>query len=306
MFIRADGQELPPIFLNTPKEIVSAETIAEFPINTFLENIAVDKKGSLFTTSLEDGKIYKIAPNGAKIEFAKIEGKIAGIIFDRKGDLLVTGWAGGKTPSVFRVSATGTVETVTAIDGAISLNGITHLDGDKFLIADSYKGVIWEFDAKTKKYGVWLEDAALARVNSNNPFPAVNGLKRFGNLLYATNTEQQTLLRIPILAKGKAGKPQLFVEKINGDDFAIDSSGNLYVTTHVYNNVVRVAPDGKIKVIAESGEGLTGSTALAFGRDKKDRQAIFVVTNGGMSLPPKNGVQPAKVVRLEVGVNSAQ
>jgi sugar lactone lactonase YvrE len=264
------------------------------------------KTAALFVTSLEDGKIYKIALDGAKSQFAKIEGKIAGIVFDRKGDLLVTGWAGGKTPSVFRVSASGAVETLTAIYGAMFLNGITRLDGDKFLIADSYKGAIWVFDAKTRKYSVWLEDALLARSDSSNPFPAVNGLKRFGNMLYVTNTERQKLLRIPILTKGKAGNPEVFVDKINGDDFAIDAKGNLYVTTHVYNNVVQVAPDGKIKVIAESGEGVTGSTALAFSRDKKDRQAIFVVTNGGMSLPPKDGVQPAKVVRLAIGVNNAK
>lgn len=304
--IGASGQKLPPIFLNTPKAIVSAKSVAEFPANTFLENIAVDKKSNLFVTSLEDGKIYKITADGATNEFARIGGKIAGIVFDRKGDLLVTGWANGTTPSVFRVSAKGSVETLAAIDGAMFLNGITHLQGDTFLIADSYKGAIWEFNAKTKAYSIWLEDTTLARSNSTNPFPAVNGLKRFGNLLYATNTEQQKLLRIPILAQGKAGTPQIVIEKINGDDFALDASGNLYVTTHVYNNVVRITPDGKITVIAESGEGVTGSTALAFGRGKKDRQAVFVVTNGGMSLPPPNGVQPAKVVRLEVGANGAR
>lgn len=304
--IGANARELPPIFLNTPKAIVSAKTVAEFAAPTFLENIAVDKTGTLFVTSLEDGKIYQIAPGGAKREFARIGGKIAGITFDRKGNLLVTGWAGGKTPSVFRVAPNGMAEVLTTIEGAAFLNGITHLGGDKFLIADSYRGAIWEFDAKTKKYGIWLEDAVLARSNPNNPFPGVNGLKRFGNVLYATNTERQTLLRIPLEAGGRAGTPKTLVEKINGDDFALDESGNLYVTTHVYNSVVRIAPDGTMKVIAESGEGVTGSTALAFGRGKKDRQAIFVVTNGGMSLPPQDGVQSAKVVRLEVGAAGAK
>jgi sugar lactone lactonase YvrE len=143
------------------------------------------------------------------------------------------------------------------------------LDGDRFLIADSYKGVIWEFDAKTRKHGVWLEGAELARSNPNNPFPGVNGLKRFGNVIYATNTERQKLLRIPIGAKGVAGKPQMVVENINGDDFAIDKRGNLYVTTHVYNSVVRVAPDGKVKIIAEGNQGVTGSTALALDARRK-------------------------------------
>lgn len=300
------AQELPPIFANTSKRLVAAKGIAEFPANTFLENIAVDNRGDLFVTSLEDGKIYKITPNGEKREFAEVDGKIAGIAFDRKGGLLVSGWAGGKTPSLFRISKQGAVEVLTAIDGAVFLNGITHLKGDKFLIADSYRGAIWEFDARTKKYNIWLEDAALARSDSKNPFPAVNGLKISGDTLYATNTERQQIIRVPVSSDGRAGKPQVFLQKINGDDFDIDANGNLYVTTHVYNNVVRVSPDGTMTIIAEGGEGVTGSTALAFGRGKQDRQAIFVVTNGGMSLPPQGGVQPAKIVRLEVGASRAK
>jgi hypothetical protein len=101
MAIQVNAQELPPIFRFTPKEIVPARSIAEFPVNTFLENIAVHRKGNLFVTSLEDGRIHRIAPDGTKIEFARIEGKVAGIAFERSGSLLVTGWAGGTKPSIF-------------------------------------------------------------------------------------------------------------------------------------------------------------------------------------------------------------
>ena len=58
-------------------------------------------------------------------------------------------------------------------------------------------------------------------------------------------------------------------------------------------------------VIAAESEFVTGDTALAFGRGK-DKNAIFVVTNGGMSLPPAGGVQTAKIVRLEVKTNGAK
>lgn len=299
-FERLAQAQLPPIFADVPKQIVETKTIAEFPANTFLESIAVDKQGNLFITNLEEGKIERVTPDGAKSEFSKITGKVAGLAFDKQGNLIVTGWGDGKIPSVFRVDKTGKVETLAAIDGAIFLNGITPLKGDRFLIADSYKGAIWEFDAKTKKYSIWLEDSLLGRANAQNPFPAVNGLKIYNNTLYATNTERQTLLRIPIEANSKAGKPAVWLEKINGDDFAFDASGNLYITTHVYNNIVRVTPEGKTSIIADGGN-VTGGTALAFGRGKKDKNAVYVVTNGGMSLPPKEGVQTAKIVRLETG-----
>lgn len=291
--------QLPPIFADTPKQIVNAKVIAEFPVNTFLENVVVDKKGDLFVNSYEDGKVYRVAPAGAKTEFAQIPGKVAGIAFDGKGNLIISGVTNEKKAAIFRVDKTGKVETLATIDAAIFLNGVTVLSGDKFLIADSYKGAIWEFDAKTKKSAVWLADESLARKESNNPTPAVNGLKIFGGNLYATNAQNQQIFRIPILAGGKAGKPELFVEKINGDDFAFDASGNLFVTTHVYNNVVRIAPDGKMTIIAAESENVTGDTSLVFGRGK-NKNAVYVVTNGGMSLPPAGGVQTAKIVRLQV------
>jgi hypothetical protein len=54
--------------------------------------------------------------------------------------------------------------------------------------------------------------------------------------------------------------------------------------------------------IAETEQGITGSTALAFGRVEGDCTSIYVVTNGGMSLPLPTGIAPAQVVRLEVGI----
>jgi DNA-binding beta-propeller fold protein YncE len=292
---------LAPIFEGTPREPKKARVVAEFPANTFLENIAVGGAGELFVTSLEEGAVYRIEPRtGVKTEFAKLNGKIAGIALDRNGGMLLTGWADGKTPSVFFVDRRGRLRATVAVEGAVFLNGITPLGGDKFLIADSYKGVIWAFDARSRRYEVWLADDALARGDATNPFPGVNGLRIHGGAVYATNTERQKVFRIKLLPGGKAGKPELFAERINGDDFAIDPAGNLYVTTHVYNSVVRVAPDGTTAVVAELGEGAAGATALAYGRGKGDRTDLYFVTNGGMSLPPPGGVQKAKVVRLTI------
>lgn len=291
--------QLPPIFAETTRKIIDAKTIAEFPVNTFLENIAVNKKGDLFITSLEDGKIHRISNDGTKREFAKIDGKVAGLAFDKKENLIVSGWANGTTPGVFIISKKGRLESSTPISGAIFLNGVTWLKDNRFLIADSYKGTIWEFDTKTKTAKVWLENEMLARSNEKNPFPAVNGLKNFKNTLYATNTERQQILRIPVLANGSAGKPEIWLEKINGDDFAFDTNGNLFVTTHVYNSVLRIEPNGKTTVVAENGN-IIGNTSLAFGSGK-NKNTIFVVTNGGISFPPKEGVQTAKVVKIEIG-----
>jgi sugar lactone lactonase YvrE len=88
---------------------------------------------------------------------------------------------------------------------------------------------------------------------------------------------------------------------INIDDFAVDTEGNLYGATHVYNSVVRITPDRKITVIAGLEEGMAGSTATAFGKSSVGRNSLYVTTNGGMSSPPPGGIQPGRVVRIDVG-----
>ena len=293
--------QLPPIFDQTPKAIVPDFLFAEFPVNTFLENITVNAIGTLFVTSYEDGVIYEINPTGQRHEFARVDGKTAGLAFDQEGDLLVSGATAQGISAVFKVAQSG-VETLVTIADAIFLNGMTHLIDDRYLIADSYLGAIWEFNATQKSAKVWLEHDVLDRRSLENPIPGVNGLKIFQGTLYASNTQYQHLVRIPISSDGNPNTPEIFVQNANIDDFAFDVQGNLYGTTHIYDSVVRIAPDGTMTTIAEAEQGMTGSTALAFGRTEDDRTSIYVTTNGGMSLPPKTGIQPAKVVRLEVDV----
>lgn len=299
----ANAQSLPPIFADTPKRLVNAVSVAEFPVGTFLENIVVNDDGTLFVTSLEEGKIYRVTPEGKTSEFARIEGRIAGITLTRNGSLLVTGWARGDTPTVFRVSRRGVVETLATLEDAVFLNGIVWLEDDRYLIADSYRGVIWAFDERSKQHRIWSDDEALSRANTQSTLPGVNGLKLFRDALYATNTERQQFLRIPVGTNGSAGKAQVLCTGINGDDFAVDAKGTFYITTHVYNSVIRVTQTCDVTVLAEGSEGMTGSTALAFGEGKTERQDVFVVTNGGISFPPPGGVRPAMVVRLELEQN---
>jgi putative intracellular protease/amidase/sugar lactone lactonase YvrE len=300
--IAALNNDLPPIFTQTPEAIAPAKTIANFPLNTFLENIAVDTAGNLFITSYEDGKVYRVTTAGEITEIADVNGNAAGIVVDPQGNLLVAGATQEKIATVFRIDRNGNVEAIITIPEAIFLNGMTPLTGDRYLIADSYKGAIWEIDAREKTTQIWLQHERLARSNPHHPFPAVNGLKIYNNTLYASNTQRQHLIRIPLHSDYSPGSPELFLTNVNLDDFAFDEQGNLYGTTHVYNSVVRISPDDQVTAIATAEQGVTGSTALAFGRRVGDRTGIYVTTNGGMSLPLPTGLEAAKVVRLEVGV----
>jgi len=292
---------LPPIFENTPVDLVPSQQIAAFPVNTFLESIAIASDNTLFITNHFEGKVIRISSEGQAIH-AEVSGKATGLAFTADGDLLLTGWDEQGISTIFKISPQGAVDTLLSVPEAMFLNGLTHLTRDYYLIADSYRGAIWELDARQKTVRIWLEHPLLARTSPDQEFPAVNGLKRFDDVLYASNTQKQHIVRIPIQANRQPGEPEIFVSQVNIDDFAFDRVGNLYGTTHIYNSVVKIAPDGKVSAIAETEQGMTGSTALAFGRVEGDRTGIYVVTNGGMSLSLPTGIGPAQVVRLEVGI----
>jgi putative intracellular protease/amidase len=298
--VTALNHRLPAIFDRTPEAIVLAQIVAEFPVNTFLENIVINEQETIFVTSYEEGKIYQVGLDGQYREFAAIDGNVAGLAIDSDG-LLVAGSHKGTMPTIFRVNLAGTVEALITLPEAIFLNGMTHLEGSRYLVADSYKGAIWEIDVSTKTTNIWLEDSLLARSDTSNPFPAVNGIKFYNNALFASNTQRQLLIRIPVAENHTPGKPEIFLTNVNVDDFAFDVRGNLYGTTHVYNSVIRVSPEREIATIATAEQGVAGSTALAFGQGN-DNTHLYVTTNGGMSLPLPGGVEPAKVVKLHVNI----
>lgn len=292
---------LPPIYKDTTIELAPAKIISSFPVNTFLENIAIAPDGTIFVTNHEVGQIFRITPDGNETLHASVEGKVTGLALSSNGTLVVTGWNADSIPVISIVTADGQVETLLKMTDAIFLNGITPLSDTQYLTADSYRGAIWLIDIAQPLASIWLEHPLLARSNPENVIPAANGLKRFGDFLYVSNTEKMLLLRIPLSFANEPGEPEIFVEQTNIDDFAFDVEGNLYGATHIYNSVLRITPDGSTTIIATDEQGVIGSTSVAFGQTESDRTAIYVVMNGGMFLPPPTGVAPAHVVRLEVG-----
>ena len=290
---------LPPIYTNTPTDLLPAESVATFPVNTFLENLAIAPSGDIYITNHEIGEIVKLAPDGSLTVYAQLSGKVSGIALISPNQLLVNGWNREGVPFVAIVS-NGEVEVLLTLPDAIFLNGITPLTATCYLMADSYRGAIWSFDTTTKTVKLWLEHPLLARSDETSVFPAANGLKRFGQTLYVSNTQQMLLLQIPLDKALNPQEPEVFIQGTNLDDFAFDDHGNLYGATHVYNSVIRIAPNGHTTIVAQAEQGVTGCTAVAFyGTD------LYVVNNGGMFLPPATGVEPAQVVRLAAGVSGA-
>lgn len=295
---QAAAQSLPPIYDTAPVRLLSASTLAEYPAGTFLENIAVDRNNQLFVTSYPDGKVYRISLSGEKTLWATIDGTIAGIALDPDGSAFVSGWIKGKDPAVFKLDATGRHEVLVRLPEAMFPNSVVRLAPGRFLVADSYKGVIWEIDETARTASTWLAHEWFTRASPDNSTPAINGLKVFGGALYASNTARQLLVRVPLNGT-QPGSPEVLRTQLGLDEFDFDSKGTLYGTTHVYNSLISLSPEGQVTVIAGLAEGMAGSTAVAAIPAGPDVH-LYVTTNGGMSLPPNGGVQTGKVVRVVV------
>ncbi len=293
--------QLPDLFSDVPVALVPAHTIAEFPANTFLESIVVSDDNTLFISSHYEGKIIRIGADGVPTTHTAIAGKATGLAALPDGSLILSGWDAQETCVIWRITLDGTASVLVTLPEAIFLNGITHLTDQLYLIADSYRGAIWELDLTQASVRIWLEHPLLTRANPENGTPGVNGLKICNQMLYASITQNFQIVRIPIQANHQPGEPEIFVRDANIDDFAFDQAGNLYGTTHVFNSLVKIAPDGSMTTIAQAAQGMAGNTAVAFGKAEQ-RTQLYVTTNGGMSFPPPTGIESAKVVCLEVGI----
>lgn len=291
---------LPPIFKDTPQALRVARKVAELPPPAFLENIVFDAKGNGYLTSHLDGTVHRLALDGSLSKFAVAPGKIAGIALDGAGHLVLSGADAAGQAVIFRVTAAGKVSVAARLPEAIFLNGIVHDTGARFLVVDSYKGLIWQVDLGNGTAAVWLQGELLSRLDDKNPTPGVNGIKLDRHRVVVSNTARQLLLAIPRAADGRAQMPKVLHERVNVDDFVVDRDGSILAATHVYNSLIRIAADGAVSVLAGAADGMVGSTAVAFGRAKGDRRHLYVTTNGGLFLPPPGGVEGGKVVQVSV------
>lgn len=306
------------------------ETIYEFPQNYFLENIAIRSNGGVLITVHNRNELLYIDPHfepkpAPSAVIYSFDQGVSGIVEVEHDEFYVSVGEIGKkgSYSVYRVDMSGfasdshgnvtsnaAVEKVAAVPDALFLNGSALLNREKgiILLADSIVGAVFALDVKSGKVDTWLKDKQLEKVTENPMLPGVNGIKIHKGHLYLSNTDTKTFLRAPLsssnTAEYTAGKVEVVQEKLNADDFAFDEDGSAYLTTHIYESVVKLdGADGKRSTVAGGLGDITfaGSTAAAFGRTEKDRTGLYVTTHGGMWYRNESELGPARLLRVEVG-----
>jgi len=163
---------------------------------------------------------------------------------------------------VYRTEPGGTPTRIAALPADSLANGIAldNLTGTLY-ITDSALGVIWSVPAQGGTPTTWASGKALAPVKSFG----VNGLKIHNGAVWVSNTSNGTLLRIPILANGKAGAIKVFASGLTTiDDFAfVGSSDAVIAALNGANEVAYVTPSGAHSIILTSADGLENPSSVA-------------------------------------------
>jgi len=284
---------------------VPATIVATWPVGTFVENLVALDDGSLLVSVHSEGRVERVQPSGGRRIWGAFDAGTTGLSRMGAHVLVSVGHPGQPHWAIHRMSNDGRSDKLVDVPEARFLNGSTPFRGESLLVVDSILGRAFEIDTRARTYRTWLDHDLLRKVTPEPMMPGVNGVKVFGRHVYFSCTERALLLRAAVDAGGAAGPLEIVAERFVGDDFAFDVDGNLYVTTHVHNQVQRLDVDGTRTVVAGVEEWMNGATAIAFGRIAADERATYVTTTGGILAPIDGRVQEAKLVRLDVGAKGA-
>ncbi|KAI9808780.1 MAG: hypothetical protein M1825_003933 [Sarcosagium campestre] len=299
-----------------------------FPNQTWIENIAVRANGQLLVSLLTSPDLYQVNPfkeepptlihkftdSASVFGITELEDDVFAVSVGNYSAVTFSTTPG--TWSIWKVDlrpakdgSPAAISLVTKIPEAGVLNGVTTLDADAGLVlaADSVKGDVYRIDVSTGEYKVVLKDDLTSPEKGTSKL-AVNGIHIFKGFLYFTNSYRFFLGRVPIDAQGSAIGPfEKFADTKLGDDFAIDGAGNIFLTQE--STLVKITPDGKSSVLAGSANStdLAGDTAAQFGRTANDLGTLYVVTNGGISIPVNGSyVSGGKVVAVDLHAKKQQ
>ena len=302
------------------------------------EGVAVDKTGNVFVSMAYTGTLLKLAPGSADYEvFGSIDGWGAGqlgggflgLAVDAMGNVYgAAQWAG--STGVYKFDRKTGEETLIAGTEQIEFpNSVAFDKTGNLYVTDTNStglmnplnpgdvplGAVWRIgrDGGVEK---WAEDPLLGGTGFFG-FPGpigANGIAYRHGVLYVANSEQATILTIPVRKDGSAGDvsvmaqlPPLaadpavapFTLPAVPDGIALDVHGNIYVAVIVQSAILRVNTDGSFDILAHDldREDLDLPSSVAFGTGNGMKQTLFAVN---LAIGPPGGAGPA-LLSIDVG-----
>lgn len=151
---------------------------------------------------------------------------------------------------------------IAALPAGSFLNGLAmDKSSGQLYVADSVQSTIWRVPVRGGAASAWARGPTLAP----HDFLGANGLQVHNGSVWVSNTDAQTLIRIPITRNGDAGAPRTIASKLGAiDDFAFTGWDNTVLAAlHDENRVILIRPNGKASTVLTAADGLSNPTSVA-------------------------------------------
>lgn len=267
------------------------QVVHEFDVAMFQLPEGLDTREGLAYVGLVTGPVYSVDPgDGTATLIGGLMGLpqdntaiMTGLIAGEQGELYVALDVFAPGPfvgGIYRIPAGGGAGELFASDPALVFpNGFAFdADGD-LLVTDSFGGAVFRVAVADGAVTPWVSDALLAPNPDTCKTDAMfhlgaNGIVFDGDRVLVTNSDQASIVEIPVDAAGKAGTPALFLgpdcAALSGADGLViePKSGDLLVPVNYLQRIIRIDAAKQITVLAEGGLLQSPATlALAPGGD---------------------------------------
>lgn len=277
-----------------PFRPVPARVIKTYAAGVGFESVRPGPDGTLYLAAnigldFTQGEYYRKAfgqivarrPDGLeRVIFTTPIGSTAGVMaIAPDGTIYMS--SNGRTPGIWRIARNGTASKLASLPRGAWPNGLDFGPDGQLYAADSNLSQVWRIDPVSGRFTVALRDPLLAARPFVSLAPGANGLHFSGRDMIVSVSDAAKILKYPLAPNGSFGPPVLVASGIPGDDFAIGKDGSLFVTTHPYNTVVRIEPNGRRSIIGDARQRIVGATDASFGTGPTDRDTLYVATDGG-------------------------
>lgn len=234
------------------------------------EGVAVGADGTLYAGG-EAGQLYRIdAATGAVEEIACSGGWILGLALDRDDTIVA---CDPKRRELLTVTPEGEVAVLSrgTPERPMTNPNWPVFSDDALYVSDSGT---WE-GAEGRIYRVAGDGTTELWSDALPRFTNGMALEDGGSALYVVESTGPSVSRVPILADGSAGTPELVIELPGTvpDGLALDEDGGLYIACYRPDRIYRLDRRGSLEVVAEDFQGTVvgAPTNLALGgRDGRD------------------------------------
>lgn len=264
------------------------------------ENITAAPDGDLLITLSRADEVVEVTPAGRQRVVVKLPAPadggvhtpvlgfafLGGIVRTPDGTLYLAYSTGNAdTTGIWRVRPGRAPERVVALGAGSFANGMA-LDPrtGQIYFADSTAGVVWRFSDRGRvRAAVWASDAKLRPTGVFGL--GANGVKVHSGAVWVSNSDQKSLMRIPIRRDGTAGAVETTFTGSALDDFTFIKDSDVVVGAFDPDNEVAIIrPDGSYRVVLDASDGLQGPTSVQISHGKLYVNSAAFVTQKDPNL----------------------